>query len=56
MQGGKKLDFAFQRLMQTGSSGTVIGWKSCPSIGPTEWRERGYGLSKTLLYFSFNFE
>jgi hypothetical protein len=28
MPGGKKLDFAENRSMQTGSSGTLIGWKS----------------------------
>ncbi len=37
MQGGKNRIFP-KRLMQTGSSGSLIGWKSgqtfCPSLGP----------------------
>jgi hypothetical protein len=37
-----------KRSMETGSSGTFIGWKSgkkhlCPSMGSNE-RELGYGL------------
>jgi hypothetical protein len=38
MQGGKNW-FYRKRWMQTGSSWTLIGWKS-----GTEWRERGNGL------------
>jgi hypothetical protein len=30
--------------MQTGSSETLIGWKSGKTTYGTEWRERGYGL------------
>jgi hypothetical protein len=34
--------------MQTGSSGTLVGWKSiqttCTSLNGTEWRDGGYGL------------
>jgi hypothetical protein len=35
--------------MQTGSSGTLIGWKTgrttpLMSLYETEWRDRGYGL------------
>jgi hypothetical protein len=29
--------------MQTGSSETLIGWKSGQTLHGTEWRERGYG-------------
>ncbi len=36
--------------MQTGSSGTLIGWKSGQTLHGTEWRERGYGLWTLLIF------
>ncbi len=42
-----KTGFCRKRWMQTGFSGTLIGWKSGQttySLYGTEWRERGYGL------------
>jgi hypothetical protein len=48
MQGGKNRNLPkYCRSMQTGSSGTLIGWnpvKPLLSLYGTEWRERGYGL------------
>ncbi len=46
MQGGK-IGFCEKRLMQTGSSETLTGWKSGETTFVplrTEWRESGYGL------------
>ncbi len=42
-----KTGFYRNRSMPTGSSGTLIGWKSgqttyFPLLGGTEWRDRGY--------------
>ncbi len=46
-----KTGFCRNRSMQTGSSGTLIGWKSGGKpllfLYGTEWRERGYGLWPT---------
>jgi hypothetical protein len=43
--------------MQTGSSGTLIGWKSVKpllSLYGSEWRERGYELCKNLVKYHFH--
>ncbi len=42
-----KTGFFRKRWLRTGSSGTLIGWKSGQtllSLHGTEWRDRGYGL------------
>jgi hypothetical protein len=47
MQGGKNWILPKEIKVQTGSSETLIGWKSgkpVMSLNGTEWRDRGYGL------------
>ncbi len=43
--------------MQTGSTGTLIGWKSGQTtyvLYETEWRERGYGLWNRFPAFKYS--
>ncbi len=51
MQGGKNW-ILLKRLFKAGSSETLIGWKSgkpLMSLYGTEWRERGYRVSRDFL-------
>ncbi len=51
-----KNGFCQKRKMQTGSSETLIGWKTGKpllSLYGAEWRERGYGLGKQTAWFGW---